>query len=717
MKVWRRLRAGMGRLTGKQDAVTLARQLLPAAEAARDSGRWEEAAALYEAHARLRPRRVGSQVQLGNMRKQAGDLEGAAQAYRDALAIRPTVEAWTQLGYLWLTSGREARAIEAFEAALALATECAAARRGLIAAGARDRLPPMTVDAHSLSRLRQLADDIAGAIETLSDAAVTPLAFYDAWRARAPVESPPQGGYEPVSVVIDARGVAPARLRVSLVGLIEQEHASWNAVVVAGSDVMAHPVASLARTDPRIRLEEKPPLDLCDVPMITMDPGVILNRFAIAWLLFAARRTSAQAVYADHDHVLELVNDRRHLDPVFQSAPDFDDMATTPSPPSLVLWQGAAAAVMQRALLDGGRAEVRSSLMQAIKAGVVAHLPMVLSGVLRLSPVARAGLPSPEEIAPGYLEPTIQPVIVNSANDSGEAIRVIIPTRDEAGLLAACVDGLHARASHPSRLQITIIDNRSREPATKAWLARGVEEGKFSVLSADEPFNWSRLNNLAVAASGEPFLLFLNNDTDMLTEGWDVRLASSLGRPEIGVVGARLLYPDLTVQHAGVILGLGAGGPRHEGVGASRQAGGPQDRWRRSRSVAAITGAFMGVRRDVYVSAGGFDETRLAVGYNDIDFCLRCRSAGLRILYDAGIELIHHESRTRGLNDTRGRMAWDMGELSSMQARWGRALRRDPAINPHWATVSARPFDGVRGVPTEEALDWLDASIGNPWRV
>lgn len=714
MKVWSRLWAGMGRWTGQEDTAKSARQLLAAAGAARDAGRWKEAAALYEAHARLRPRRVGSRVQLGNMRKQAGDLEGAAQAYRDALAIRPTVEAWTQLGYLWLTSGREVRAIEAFESALALAKECGPAKQGLIAAGARDRLPAMTVDPHSLDRLRRLTDEIAAAIETLADAAVTPLVFYDAWRAKAPLEPPPQWDDEPVTVLIDARGVAPARLRVSLVGLIEQNHASWNAVVIADPALLAHPVASLARTDSRIRLEAEPPLDSCGDPMITMDAGVILDRFAIAWLLFAAKRTSAQAVYADHDHVVQLANDTRRLDPVFQPAPDPDDMATTPSPPALVFWRGDTGAATRRELLDG---DIRSSLMQAIRAGVAAHLPMVLSGVLRLSPVARAGLPAPEEIAPGYLEPPSRPVAVSSADDSAEAIRIIIPTRDEVGLLAACVEGLYAHASRPDRLRITIVDNRSREPATRAWLARGVEDGRFSVLAADEPFNWSRLNNLAVAASDESLLLFLNNDTDLLTEGWDVRLASSLGRSEIGVVGARLLYPDLTVQHAGVVLGLGAGGPRHEGVGASRQVGGPQDRWRRSRYVAAVTGAFMGVRRDVYMSAGGFDETRFAIGYNDIDFCLRCRAAGLRILYDADIELIHHESRTRGLNNTRGRMAWDMSELSSMQARWGAALRRDPAVNPHWATVSARPFDGVRVVPTEETLRWLDASIGNPWRV
>jgi GT2 family glycosyltransferase len=235
------------------------------------------------------------------------------------------------------------------------------------------------------------------------------------------------------------------------------------------------------------------------------------------------------------------------------------------------------------------------------------------------------------------------------------------------------------------------------------------------VLPLDEPFNWSRANNLAAETGTAPLLLFLNNDTKMLTTGWDGMLRTALSADDVGAVGATLLYPDHSIQHAGIIMGMGSGGPVHEGVGRPVDAG-PGDRWRQRRSAAAVTGAFLAMRRDVFTAIDGFDAVNFAIAFNDIDLCLRVRAAGLRIVMASGIRVIHYESKTRGINATRSQVAWDLDELGRMHDRWGTALFDDPAYNPHW-TRSGQPFDGYRFPSTREILRHIDLSARPaPWR-
>lgn len=697
-------------------------EILAAANRARDEGRWADAADLYGRHAALRPRRVGSRIQLGNMRRRAGDLDGAEAAFGAALAIRPTVEAWAQLGHLLLTRGRTAAAVEAFQSALALVPGSSQAIEGMIAAGARASLPAGVVsDGESLVRLRAVVDDIAAAVHSIADTSVTPIEFYDAFRGRLQLEAPPGDPEGEVQIIIDARGAAPDRLRATMLSLLDQTHTSWTALIVADAGQHDHPVASIAASDSRLRLVRDVEVAALQTDMgLTASAGVVLEPLAIAWLVFAARLTGVGLVYADHDHHRNAWPEGpRYLDPAFQPVPDPDDMATTPQPPALAFWQGQR---WTEAKAGPGSAfqalPGRNAMLAAVAAGDAAHLPLLLCSVARLSATAASGLPSPAESAAGYLEAVPSPPLPRGLPTEGdEPIRVIIPTRDEVDMLSACVDSLFSRASRPGRVHVTIADNRSGDARTAAFLADGVASGRFSVLTVDEAFNWSRINNLAIEGSTEPYVLLLNNDTEMLTAGWDERLCTQLARTDVGVVGARLLYPDGGLQHGGVVLGLGPGSPRHEGVRA-RGTQGPLNRWSRRRSVAAVTGAFLAVRRETHQAIGGFDEARLAIGYNDIDYCLRCRELGRRVVYAGDIELLHHESRTRGLNDTRGRIAWDVGELMTMRSRWGAALTHDPAVNPHWATVSSHPFDGVRSVSRAEAIAWLEASArAFPWSV
>ena len=152
----------------------------------------------------------------------------------------------------------------------------------------------------------------------------------------------------------------------------------------------------------------------------------------------------------------------------------------------------------------------------------------------------------------------------------------------------------------------------------------------------------------------------------------------------------------------------------HEGVGHSGREEGAGGRWLRTRTVGAVTGAFLACTHTTFQSLGGFDE-RLALAYNDIDWCLRVRATGRRVLYAPAITAIHHESVTRGINDSRDRIAYDEAELTYLARKWGEALRSEPSYNPQWA-LGGRPFDGFREPSRSEILRWIDRA-GQPWSI
>lgn len=716
-RIWRRLTARLGGRSPESAAPTA---VLAEADAARKAGRWTQAAVLYQQHTFLRPRRIGSHIQLGNMRKQAGDLVGAEAAYKAALAIRPTIEAWLQLGHLLLSAGRADEAIKAFQEAMVIVPNSPGARAGIIDAGARALISRGLVDVESLVRIDELIRSLGSAATAAAEAAIVPLAFYDAFRHAHPLPSPPLSDGDPgdvlITVLIEARGTAPNRLRATLLSLFNQSFQSWTAVVQTDAVQGDHPVSALAAMDSRVHIVTTGIADLETLTVgVTLTAGVVLEVEALAWLGFAMQATAAEAIFGDHDRLTETwPGGNRFSDPAFQSVPDPDELSTNPTPPVVILWRGDAWNAVRSGM--GSDEAVEKQLIISAGQGRAAHVPLVLASVLSLSPAAANGLPAPDEMGLNYLQPGPRTRLY-AAPAFGEPapVRVIIPTRNAANLLSACIDSLLSHATHPDRVRITVVDNRSHETETVAFLSKGETGGRFQVLRVDEPFNWSRINNLAVAASTEDRLLFLNNDTEMLTAGWDETLSAALDRLEIGAVGARLLYPDGSLQHAGIVMGLGLGAPRHEGVGTPGAAGGPMNRWRRSRATSAVTGAFLATRRETFDAIGGFDEVQFAVGYNDVDFCLACRARGQRVLMQADIELVHYESRSRGHNDTCARIAWDVGELMSLRRKWGAALDHDPAVNPHWATVSSRPFDGIRGVSRDEAVAWLLSSSKDAW--
>jgi GT2 family glycosyltransferase len=210
--------------------------------------------------------------------------------------------------------------------------------------------------------------------------------------------------------------------------------------------------------------------------------------------------------------------------------------------------------------------------------------------------------------------------------------------------------------------------------------------GRFQVLPCPGPFNFSAINNRAVKHAHGEIIGLLNNDLEIIHHEWLDEMVSHAVRPEIGAVGAKLFYPNFRIQHAGVITGLG-GVAGHAFKGLPRHEAGLKYRPHIVQNLSAVTAACLVIRKSVYLEAGGFDEN-IAVAFNDVDFCLKVQSLGYRNLYTPFAELVHHESASRGTEDTPEKIRRFGEEIEFIKARWGAQLLNDPAYNPNFSLNS-----------------------------
>ena len=336
-----------------------------------------------------------------------------------------------------------------------------------------------------------------------------------------------------------------------------------------------------------------------------------------------------------------------------------------------------------------------------LKAQQIRHIPRVLyhwrmiSGSLAAIPDAK---PYAKEAArraiADYCERNDMPGKVAPCPENSESHRfihalvkpaplvsIIIPTRDRVGLLKRCVESIRARTDYDP-FEIVVVDNGSVEEETKAFFLQARTNDSFRLIVEDGPFNYSRLNNRAAGEARGEILLFLNNDTEIDESGWLTEMVSHAARGEVGAVGARLWYPDGTLQHGGVILGLG-GVAGHAFPHIPRGHPGYFNRAMLQQNCSAVTGACMAVRKKVFEELSGFDEENLGVTFNDIDFCLRLTQRGYRIVWTPYANLIHHESASRGHQRTADEQAEFERAVNYMQTRWGAQLLHDPFYNPN----------------------------------
>jgi GT2 family glycosyltransferase len=259
-------------------------------------------------------------------------------------------------------------------------------------------------------------------------------------------------------------------------------------------------------------------------------------------------------------------------------------------------------------------------------------------------------------------------------------VSIVVPTRDHAQLLRTCVSTILDRTAYQP-FELLIVDNGSVEEAALALLGEMKKDPRVRVLPYPHPFNYAAVNNFAARQAEGDILALVNNDIEVISHDWLDEMVAWAAQPEVGCVGAKLYYPNDRIQHAGVILSLG-------GVAAHSHKHFPRDhpgyfyRLRVTQNLSAVTAACLVVRKALYEEVGGFDEA-LAIAFNDVDFCLKVREAGYRNVWTPFAELYHHESVSRGEENTPAKRARFSSEIRYLKSKWGDVLRQDPFYSPH----------------------------------
>jgi O-antigen biosynthesis protein len=268
-------------------------------------------------------------------------------------------------------------------------------------------------------------------------------------------------------------------------------------------------------------------------------------------------------------------------------------------------------------------------------------------------------------------------------------VSLLIPTRDRVDLLRPCIDSLRERTDYPD-LEILVVDNGSTDPATLQYFRRLARDERVRVLPYAGPFNFSAINNFAAREATGSVLGLINNDIETIHPDWLAEMTSQALRPEIGAVGAKLLYPSDLVQHAGVVIGLGGlAGHAHRFYPAEHP--GQIGRLQAAQFFAAVTAACLVVERRKFDEVEGLNEEAFPVAFNDVDFCLRLYERGYRNLYTPYARLYHKESASRASDRSRREIARFRVEAENLRRRWSALIAHDPHYSPN-LTRAAEDF-------------------------
>jgi GT2 family glycosyltransferase/glycosyltransferase involved in cell wall biosynthesis len=521
-----------------------------------------------------------------------------------------------------------------------------------------------------------------------------------------------------ISVLMPVYNTPEVWLRRAVASVQAQVYEHWELCIADDASTAPHvrPVLeSLAAADPRIRVvfrERNGHISASSNSALALARGEYcalldhddeLSPRALArMVLEIARRPDGEFFYSDEDKIDET---GERFDPYLK--PDYL--------PDLLLGQNCLShlSVIRTAKLrevGGFRVGLEGSqdwdlalrIVRTIRADQVVHVPEVLYHWRAIAgSTARAvgeknyTVTAAERALRDHFSALGQPVelravpgdhwrVVRPVPQPAPLVSLLIPTRDRLALTRTCVESILAKTSYPN-FEIVVVDNESVEPATLAWFdAIAQRDPRVRVVRYAAPFNYSAINNFAVAHARGEIVGLLNNDLEAIHADWLDEMVAHAVRPEIGCVGAKLLYPDGTLQHAGIILGLG-GVANHAFYRQPRGTDGYKNRARLVQNYSAVTGACLLVRKAVYEQVGGLNERDLAIAFNDVDFCLKVRAAGYRNLWTPFAEFYHHESASRGTEDTPEKQARFAREVDYMQRMWRRELESDPAYNPNFS--------------------------------
>lgn len=729
-------------------------RLVADADRLRDGGAHDAAADAYARVLDVLPWRTDLRVQYGNMLKDSGRLPDAELAYRTALLDSPEdADIHLQLGHVLKLMGRRPAALDCYRTALRLDPGLAGARLELVQAGSAIHqgeaieaqvrghgIEQMLSIAGALSDMRRQLDRIERIVPDLATWTAIPADRYGLYRRLFDVPDPgpcPSDAAPPVRIVLSADETTIERLHAQIAGFQAMTDRSWTLTATGRGADARSAVERLATADPRLRWQQGLPDE---------SPGAQERRAgdgATGWLLLPA----ADAI----PHPRLLVWMRAAIDASTATVLFFDEEECVPDgtgidrPERLIArWSFDPDALLQANIFgdslairadawrnwtcaidpDLALAGRRSALLLAAAGATAAvgHIPYPLMSVpVPTQPARHARLASHEAaVRRAHRESGLVVTMPDTdgparlrvdwpAPDVAEAITVVIGTRDHPARCRHMVESLHRTAAAPESLTCLVVDNGAGAPDGRGPLDALEASGLARVVRMQQPFNWSQINNQAAGLARTPLLVFANDDMEMLSDGWDTVLRSLLRRPEVGAVGAKLLYPDRTLQHGGILFGW-RGSVIHDGLHEAEDSAAQSMRWRLTRRVGAVTGAFLAIRRAVMEQHGGFDAVHLPIGYSDVDLCLRLRAGGLHVLWAADIVLLHDESLSRGLDHLDPeRHARDRTERGVMTRRWGAAVMgQDRSVHPAWHDATL-PFRLLRPVSVARALSHLRA--------
>lgn len=423
-----------------------------------------------------------------------------------------------------------------------------------------------------------------------------------------------------------------------------------------------------------------------DEYVIFLKPGILLKEYCLYWLAKEALNSEAEFIYTDHDYInhkgervapwfkpdfsLEYLRSMNYIDHAFAVKID-------------VLRRLKSISIDD--IQDYNTHNLLFKIIEHLDITKIKHIPAILFHIPEVFNKKKAYKndlnPVKEHLTRLQIKGNVSVITDNAykviySPQTNPLISIIIPTRDKYFLLKNCIQSVLNKTRYEN-YEIIVVNNQSSDRDTLRYLKDISSLEKIKVIEYDKPFNFSAINNHAVKIARGEVLVFLNNDTEVISSDWLEIMLGCLEQSRVGVVGAKLYYKNETIQHAGVVIGPG-GCADHAFKGLCRNECGYMNRAIVMQEYSAVTAACLMTWKKLFFEVGGFDEINLPVSFNDVDYCLKIRERGYRVIFTPYAELYHYESQSRGRNFAR-----EKKEADFIRKKWGKYIEHDPFYNPN----------------------------------
>lgn len=428
--------------------------------------------------------------------------------------------------------------------------------------------------------------------------------------------------------------------------------------------------------------------DLEKTYLIFLRSGTVLTSHALYWIAKEAEISEADLIYTDHDYI---TSENKKNNPQFK--PDFslEYLRAT----NYINYSFAVKAELLSKLEDLDISILKENLHGLLlrlteKTSNIRHIPAVLFHLPQTTSTQDDKFlgknPVKEHLERMRVHASVEKIdsqnykVIYHVIDC-PLITIIIPTRNQFEIIKNCIESIFNKTTYKN-YEVIIVDNQSNDIKTIEYLKSLSQNSRVRILSYDKPYNFSAINNFAVKEARGEVLLFLNNDTEVITPQWLEIMLGCLQQPKVGAVGVKLYYPSGQIQHAGVVVGPG-GCADHVFKGLDKSERGYMDRAILQQEYSAVTAACMMTWKSLFIQVGGFDEENLPISFNDLDYCLKLREASYRVIFTPYVELYHYESLSRGKDTTPEAQARSKREADYIRKKWGKYINHDPYYNPN----------------------------------